>query len=121
LGTLALLACLGPDDVSFQDPARAVVDARRMIEEKRADPEAHPGWIEPGELPVSLRIQGLNYAVVHEDHVDLVLVRSPDWEAGARIWSTDARRRHADRPTEYPDIFFFEYSEDLPEAPDNMF
>lgn len=102
------------------DPKPAVIDARAMIAAKREDPKRYADWIQPADLPASLRIPGLKCAVVHEDHVDLLLRRIPDWWAGARIWSVDARRKHADQPTRYADVGFFTYTNDQPESPENL-
>ncbi|HEX9886930.1 MAG TPA: hypothetical protein VGA70_10600 [Longimicrobiales bacterium] len=113
-------AASGPGDVVLSDPGRAVADARRMIVEARADSTRHRGWIEPAALPLSLRIPRLDFAMVHADHVDLVLARNPDWTVGARIWSLDARREHADAPTAYPDVYFFDFTNDAPESPANI-
>lgn len=113
-------ACAGADDVQLSDPAQAVADARRMISEKQADPRTHSDWIFPKDVPESLRIPGLIYAFVHDDHVDLVMSRNPDWSVGARIWSENSQRVHADEPTRYPDVFFYDYTNDRPETPDNI-
>ncbi len=109
-----------PDDIKITDPARAVADARRLIAEQKANPDADRMLREPYELPESLRLPGLRYALVHEDHVDLVLARNPDWNIGARIWSADARRTHSDQPTQYPEVFFFTYTNDAEESPENI-
>ncbi|HEX7313115.1 MAG TPA: hypothetical protein VF297_04310 [Pyrinomonadaceae bacterium] len=113
-------AFTGPDDVQLADPARAVADARRLIAEQGTSPDSDKALREPGELPESLRLPGLRYSFVHEDHLDLVLARNPDWNIGARIWSADASRRHADQPTKYPEVFFFRYTNDAEESAANI-
>lgn len=121
-----LALCLGcgagtsADDVQVLQPERAVVDARALIEERRQDPEKYPEELWPDVVPESLRLKGLRYALVHEDHVDLVLARNPDWNVGARIWASDARRKHVDQPTKYAQIFFFDYTNDAAESADNI-
>ncbi len=109
-----------PDDIVLGDPALAVSEARRMIAEKQADPGLYSNWINPQDLPASLRLAGLKCAIVHKDHVDLLIVRIPDWWAGARIWSANSTTRHADKPTLYQDVFFFTYSNDSPDSPENI-
>lgn len=89
----------GPDDVKVGDPARAVADARRLVLGQRANPDRDRILREPNELPESLRLPGLRYAFVRDDHVDLVPARNPDWNIGARIRSADVKRKHADQPT----------------------
>lgn len=111
----------GPDDVKLKDAARAVADARRLIAEQRGRPLRERPPLSAGELPESLRLPGLRYAFVHEDHVDLVLARNPDWNIGARVWAADAKRKHGDRPTKYPEVFFFRYTNDAGESEDNIF
>jgi hypothetical protein len=108
-----------PEDLVVDRPAEAVAAARVMIEEQRKDPERHRGFLWPAALPEPLRVQGLRYAHVHRDHVDLVLARNPDVELGARIWAAD-HRPHADEATRYGDIHFFRYSNDALERPDNI-
>jgi len=71
-------------------------------------------------MPDSLRLPGLKYSFVHEDHVDLALARNPDWNIGARIWSADAKRKHADQPTEYPEVFFYRYTNDAEVSENNI-
>lgn len=110
----------GPSDVVVSNPPQAVADARRMIEEKRKDPNIHKGWITPSHLPESLQLPGLRYAQVFDDHVNLVLARNPDWQIGARIWAADRTREHHDEKTKYTDIYFFDYTNDLGESPDNI-
>ena len=113
-------AMTGPGDVIVSDPIQAVADARRMIEEKKSNPEIHKGWIYPNALPESLRFQGVCYAQVFEDHMNIVLARNPDWQIGARIWATASVRKHEDKKTKYEEIFFFDYTNDLQESPDNI-
>jgi hypothetical protein len=112
-------ASTGPEDVVVANPAEAVAAARAIIEEQRKDPAKYPPLVWPGMLPAPLRIQGLKYALVHADHVDLVLARNPDWDIGGRIWARE-HRPHNDTPTAYPDIHFFQHTNDLPESPDNI-
>ena len=123
LSLLVLAGCgafTGPGDVVVADPAQAISDAHRLMEEKRNDPTKYQGWIKPPDLPPSLQIKGLIYAQVFDDHVNLVLARNPDWQTGGRIWKRDATRNHLDKPTKYPGITFFAYTNDLPAKPDNL-
>ena len=110
---------LGPRDVVVANPSGAVSDARRLINEQANSPN-RPPLFEPQELPESLRLPGLLYAMVHGDHVDLILGHNPDLTAGARIWSPDSKRIHRDRPTKYPEIFFYQYDNDYEKTPDNL-
>ena len=110
----------GPTDIVFQDPGQAIEDARQIIVEKLKNPELYKDWVPPEDLPASLRIAGLKCAVVHNDHVDLPIMRIPDWAVGARIWSKNAAREHADKQTAYPEIFFFTYSNDFSDSPENI-
>jgi hypothetical protein len=109
----------GPGDVVVANPSRAVSDARQLINEQSHSPNRKP-LFEPSELPESLRLPGLRYAIAHKDHLDLVLARNPDLSVGARIWSMDSKREHRDRPTKYTEIFFYEYNNDYEETPDNI-
>ena len=111
----------GPDDVMIADPARAVADVRRLVTEQSGKPSRNRMLLEPSELPESLRLPGLRYAYVHHDHVDLILARNPDWDSGARIWSADAKRKHADEPTNYPEVYFYRYTNDAEESENNIF
>jgi hypothetical protein len=101
------------DDIHVADPARAVRDARTLIGDGKAVVRA------PESLPASLRIPGLRFALVHQDHVDLVLARNPDWMIGARIWS-EHHRPHRDEPTKYRDIYFYRYNNDYDLSEDNI-
>jgi hypothetical protein len=111
-------------------PARSVADARRLIEEERKTPGRHGCRIPPQKLPESLRWPASPpdprdplrpiWGCVEHDHLDLVTFRNPDGPSGFRIWSADAKRRHADEPTRYPEIFYYSYNDDFPESPDNI-
>ena len=123
---LALAGCemfhgafTSPEDLVVDRPAEAVAAARAMIEEQRRDTAKHAGFLYRDALPEPLRIKGLRYAHVHRDHVDLVLARNPDFNIGGRIWAAD-HRLHQDTATRYADIFFFRYTNDAPESPDNV-
>ncbi|MBI3985325.1 MAG: hypothetical protein HY343_00245 [Lentisphaerae bacterium] len=129
IGLLALLVVAAgagcgkrptPGDIVLAQPDRAVAEARRLIEEKRADPKLYPNWIEPHQLPEALRFPKLKCGIVHEDHMDLLIQRMPDWWVGARIWSANATRAHADAPTAYSNVFFFTYTNDEPDSPSNI-
>jgi hypothetical protein len=109
----------GPDDLVVGDPGLAVRDARAMIEAQQQDRTRYTEWLMPEDLPPSLRVPGLRHATVHGDHVDLVLARHPDGYAGGRIWA-EAHRPHSDQKTKYPDMYFYRYDNDFPEAPDNI-
>jgi hypothetical protein len=108
-----------PDDIRVDQPALAVRDARVLIQVKNRNPKAFGDFTEPEKLPPSLRLRGLRYAKVHSDHVDLVVARNPDVSIGARIWATE-HRRHEDKPTRYPEIFYFRYSNESPERSSNI-
>jgi len=110
----------GPDDIVVANPAQMIADARRMINEKTNDPKAHKGWLYPATLSPSLKLPGLVYAEVFPDHMNFVVARNPDWQTGARVWGTNSVRQHADKKTRYPDIYFFSYTNDRPESPDNI-
>jgi hypothetical protein len=108
-----------PGSITVADPIRAVADARKLISEERAKP-SRP-MRAPEELPESLRIPGLRYADIHDDHINLVLYHDPMDTRGARIWSLDTKREHKDTPTKYPDVYFFDYNKDAPRAADNIY
>ncbi|RYD75003.1 MAG: hypothetical protein EOP84_18990 [Verrucomicrobiaceae bacterium] len=132
--TLALLLALGlwlayttgaflrATDVHVADPDGAVREARRLIKSFRASAPAEQlsQFLSPEHLPQSLCVPRLRYAYVFRDHINLVLSRNSDWSAGVRIWSTDAATLHADQPTSYRDIYFFQYNNDLPRSPQNL-
>jgi hypothetical protein len=109
-----------PNSINVPNAEQTVRDARSVIDEQRTSPQLKPPLREPHELPESLRLPGLLYAVIHEDHLNLVLSRNPDVNVGARIWSADSKREHRDWPTKYPDIFFYQYDNDASETPDNI-
>jgi hypothetical protein len=122
LGVSTVSGCgafTGPGDLVVEKPGEAVLAARQMLAEQQSDPTRHKGWLKEAELPPSLRIPGLHHASVHGDHIDLVLARNPDYQVGGRIWAK-AHREHQDRPTEYPEIFFFSYTNDSPESAANI-
>lgn len=106
-------------DVKVAHPEIAVRDARALIDDRAKHPEKYGPFTEPASLPESLRIAGLRYAKVHDDHVDLVIARNPDWSLGARIWSVQ-HRPHRDRATNDAGVYFFRYSHELPESLDNI-
>jgi hypothetical protein len=112
-------AFTSPGDIRVAQPDIAVRDARALVADRTKHPDQYGPYMEPESLPPSLRIPNLRYAKVHEDHVDLVVARNPDWSAGARIWGV-RHRVHHDQATRYPDIFFFRYTHELPESPDNI-
>ena len=112
-------ASTGPDDLIIANPHEAVRAARAMIEERRADSSKYSEMLFAKDLPPTLQVPGLRYAYVHRDHVDLVLARNPDWDVGGRIWAQD-HRPHEDRPTRYPEIYFYDYTNDSPESPANI-
>lgn len=109
----------GPADLVVDDPGAAVRDARALIAAQAQDAARYTGWLRPEDVPPSLRVPNLNHVTVHGDHVDLVLARHPDGYAGGRIWA-ERHRPHADRTTPYPDIYFYRWDSDFPEAPDNI-
>ena len=112
-------AFTSPRDILVARPDMAVRDARALIEDRAKHPERYGSFTEPESLPESLRIAGLRYAKVHDDHVDLVVARNPDSSVGARIWRI-RHRPHRDRITRYPDIYFFQYTHESPESPENI-
>ena len=108
-----------PSSIKLNDPARAVADARKLIADERENP-SRP-MRAPDELPESLRIPGLRWADIWEDHINLVMYHDPMVTRGARIWSLNSTRGHKDTPTKYPDVYFFDYNQDAPRAPDNLY
>lgn len=111
---------MGPDDLFFDNPDQAIIDSRKMIADKNQHPEKYTNWIYSQNLPESLRIPHLKYAMVYDDHINLVLTRNPDWILGARIWSKNASKNHQDKVSRYKEIYFFQYTNDLPESPENI-
>jgi hypothetical protein len=123
LAAIALSGCgKGPEpsDIVFANPKQAVVDARNMIAAKQMNSALYADWLYPKDLPESLRVAGLKCASVHDDHINLLVQRIPDWWVGARIWSPDSKRKHEDAKSRYKDIFFFTYSNDFPDSPTNI-
>ena len=108
-----------PSSIKLNDSARAVADARKLIADERQNP-SRP-MRSPNELPESLRIPGLRWADIWEDHINLVMYHDPMVTRGARIWSVNSTREHKDTPTKYPDVYFFDYNQDAPKAPDNLY
>jgi hypothetical protein len=112
-------AFTSPRDIHVAHPDAAVRDARALIEDRAKHPEKYGPFTSPESLPESLRIADLRYAKVHHDHVDLVVARNPDWSVGARIWSV-RHRPHRDQATRHAGIYFFRYTYELPESPENI-
>lgn len=112
-------AFTSPRDILIANPDAAVRDARALIQNRVEHPEKYDLLTNPESLPQSLHIPHLRYAKVHQDHVDLVVARNPDWSVGARIWSVQ-HRPHRDRTTRYPGVHFFRYTHELPESPLNI-
>jgi hypothetical protein len=117
-GSIACGFFTGPRDIKLENPVQAVIDARKLIAEERQEPSEPIR--KPEELPESLRIPGLRWAIIHDDHIDLVMYHHPDGEKGARIWSLDTKREHRDQPTRYPEVYFFFYDNDSPQSPENI-
>ena len=110
----------GPADIVFQNPSQAVIDARQLIQDKKEYPKLYTDWLYQKDIPKSLLCDNFKCAVVHDDHVNILITKIPDWWVGARIWSTNSTRTHSDKNTSYPDIYFFTYSNDFPDSPDNI-
>jgi hypothetical protein len=119
---------IGPADIVIANPQEFVSTARQLLEEARKDP-SKPTEMEDDRLPPTLRIKSFDrarwpiaahrHARLHGDHLDLVLVRHPDGEAGARVWAA-THRVHQDAPTQHRDIYFYVYSKEDPESPANI-
>ena len=107
------------EDVEVREPGQAVRDARALIADRNAHPEKYGPATEPQALPPSLQLPKLRYALIHDDHVDLVFYRNPDASKGARIWST-RHRPHRNQPTRYPEIWFYRFDHDAPQSIDNI-
>src|ERR1041385_1590663 len=91
--TTALISCgslVRPGSIKVADPMRTVADARKLIDEERAKPSKP--MRAPEEVPESLRIPGLRWVDISDDHVNLVLYHDPMVTRGGRIWSLDAKR-----------------------------
>ena len=73
----------------------------------------------PKSLPESLRVPGLKYALVHRDHVTLILYHSPDTESGFRIWQSTMPADFADQTTSISFLTRFSYCDDYPDSPSN--
>ncbi len=117
VGGIALRRRLDPE---LQDPAGVVAAAHQLLDEQRRDRSKYQEWLQGEDIPDPIRIPNLQYVYVHGDHVDLAIQHTPDGPLGFRVWSADAKRPHADRPTRYPGIFKLAYTNDLPESPDNL-
>ena len=106
--------------IKLKNPKQIVFDARKLIIYYRTKPEEAKLWLSPNDLPESLRITRLKYALIFNDHISLVLARNPDWNVGIRIWTEDAETKHADEQTKYTNIYFYDYCNDLPVSPNNI-
>jgi hypothetical protein len=115
--------------IELRDPARAVADARRMIDEERAAPGRWGCGIPNSKLPDSLKWPARDdrrdpmrplEACVEADHVDLIVGKHTDGRVGFRIWSADAKTVHADKPTRYQDVFFYLYDVEAAASPQNV-
>jgi hypothetical protein len=103
------------ESLVLAQPGTAVADARTMIAGYNED-----AALRADEVPVSLRIPDLRSALLHRDHVDLVVLRQVDEESGFRIWSVPARV-HQDTPPCYRDVYYYSYSNDFDESPGNIY
>lgn len=108
-----------PSDIRVANPQLAVQVARDLVARKQREPTAFGDFTESRDLPSPLRLPNLKYAKVHSDHIDLVMARNPDVAMGARIWAVK-HRPHQDRPTSYPEIWFFRYSNDIQTSMTNI-
>jgi hypothetical protein len=128
-----------PESVKLNNPEQTVKDARQVIEQYRAkiinqfgentkdtnsffeaDKKGGKYHEHVENLPESLKIEGLRYALVCYDHIDLVFSRNPDFELGLRIWSSDAKQPHEDQPTKYTEIYSGYYNNDSPISASNI-
>ena len=75
--------------------------------------------VEPESLPDSLRVPGLKFALVHSDHLTLILYHSPDTDSGFRIWKSAMPADFADQATTLPFVTRFSYCDDYPNSPAN--
>ena len=105
---------ISASDIRVAQPELAVRSARALIARHTGEP-----LIRVESLPPSLRIPKLRYATIHQDHIDLVLARNPDWSIGARIWS-EHHRPHRDEATKYRDIWFYDHTNDVAPSPENL-
>ncbi len=81
---------------------------------------ARPGTsVRPEDLPTSLRVPGLIYALVYRDHLTLILYHSPDTDSGFRIWKSGMPADFADQATSIPFVTRFTYCDDYPASPAN--
>lgn len=115
-------AFLGSSDVYVAHPPTAVSAARQLVASfrKSAGVDESSQHLSVEQLPECLRIPRLRHAYVFRDHVNLVIGRSADWEIGARVWLLDATTTHADDPTPYHEISFYQYCNDIPISPKNL-
>ena len=111
------------NDLIFSNSEQAIIDARKIIKETRIKIKEGADYsptLMPQELPPSLQIPDLIFCSIFDDHLELIIARSPDNSLGARIWSEDATTKHADTPTKYSSIYFFSYNNDTAQSPDNI-
>ena len=73
----------------------------------------------PEGLPASIRVPGLKFALVHRDHVTLVLYHSPDTDSGYRVWTSTMPGGYADQATSISFVTRFTYCDDYPDSPSN--
>ncbi|HQU84145.1 MAG TPA: hypothetical protein PKY59_13505 [Pyrinomonadaceae bacterium] len=129
-----------PNSVVIDDSERTVKDARLVIDNFRKDivstygeNKVKHGYFDYDEkgrfphlqilidkLPQTLKFQGLRFAMVCYDHIDLIFQKNPAYSEGLRIWSIDAKQEHKDKPTKYKEIFSHSYDPDSPTSPDNI-
>ena len=75
--------------------------------------------VELEALPESLRVPGVQFALLHSDHITLITYRSPDTSSGFRVWKSVMGQGFADRPTAISFVTRFSYCNDYPESPSN--
>jgi len=96
---------------SLQSDAQAMIDAWR--DEERA------GVVDRDMIPMSLAVPGLRQVEVREEHVNLVVYKSPDVKSGFRLWVAPVSEDYRDQPTSIPFVQRFLYLDERPSSPSN--
>lgn len=80
---------------------------------------SHAQTVKPTALPASLCAPGVQFALIHSDHITLITYSSPDTQSGFRVWKSAMGNGFADGPTAIPFVTRFTYCDDYPDSASN--
>lgn len=111
--------------LSEAEAARVVAAAREFLE-KQNDPG---NWQPAAEAKLPPTLAGLTLqrstnntpcgVRAHDGHLDIDFMNGNDTRIGLRVYKAGITPCSGDRPTRYPDLFWYNLNTDLPEARQN--